>query len=184
MLGGSTTLAIELGGASPGTGYDQLHVTGALSLGGRLELSLINGFTPAAGNSFDILDWSSLSGTFSSISLPSLTAGLIWNTSQLYTTGLLSVVSTGISGDYNGNGIVDAADYTVWRDHLGQSVTLPNDTTPGSVTQADYDVWRSNFGNQSGSGSGASAAVPEPASLWMLLVGILTLCCRQRSIVS
>jgi hypothetical protein len=81
--------------------------------------------------------------------------------------------------DGNHNGVVDAADYTVWRDHLGQSVTLPNDTTPGSVTQADYDVWKSNFGNHSGSGSGVSAAVPEPASLLLLLTGILAICSRR-----
>jgi hypothetical protein len=84
-----------------------------------------------------------------------------------------------VTGDYNGNGIVDAADYTVWRDHLGQSVTLPNDTTPGSVTQADYDVWKSNFGNHSGSGSGAGASVPEPASLLLLLSGTLAICLRR-----
>ena len=30
-------------------------------------------------------------------------------------------------GDYNDNGIVDAADYTVWRDHLGQSFALSNE---------------------------------------------------------
>ncbi len=59
---GGPTLMIELAGIAPGTGYDQLHVTGQLSLGGTLAVSLIDGFTPAAGNSFDILDWGSLSG--------------------------------------------------------------------------------------------------------------------------
>jgi hypothetical protein len=86
-----------------------------------------------------------------------------------------AIPTSGLAGDYNGNAIVDAADYTVWRDHLGQSITLPNDTTPGSVTQADYDVWKSNFGNHSGSGSGASAAVPEPTSQLLLLSGILAI---------
>lgn len=50
------------------------------------------------------------------------------------------------NGDYNDNGVVDAADYTIWRDNFGSSVSLPNDPTPGSVDQGDYDVWRSNFG--------------------------------------
>jgi probable HAF family extracellular repeat protein len=91
----------------------------------------------------------------------------------------LAASSPTLDGDYNGNGIVDAADYSVWRDHLGQSVTLPNDTTPGTMTQADYDVWKANFGNHAGSGSGAGAAVPEPTSLTMLVVGVLTIFSRR-----
>jgi hypothetical protein len=89
------------------------------------------------------------------------------------------VASVADAGDYNNNLIVDAADYTVWRDHLGQSVTLPNDTTPGTVMQADYDVWKSNYGTRAGSGSGASVAIPEPATLLMLLSGTLTICSRR-----
>jgi hypothetical protein len=61
--------------------------------------------------------------------------------------------SGGSAGDYNNNGTVDAADYVAWRDNLGQSVTLPNDSTPGTVTQADYEVWRANFGNSGGGNS-------------------------------
>jgi hypothetical protein len=57
----------------------------------------------------------------------------------------------GSAGDYNNNGAVDAADYVVWRNSLDQSVTLPNDTTPGMVTAADYDVWKANFGKSGGS---------------------------------
>jgi hypothetical protein len=40
---------IELAGTALGIGYDQLDVIGQLSLGGRLAVSLLNGFTPAAG---------------------------------------------------------------------------------------------------------------------------------------
>jgi hypothetical protein len=79
----------------------------------------------------------------------------------------------GANGDYNNNGVVDAADYVVWRSRLGQSVTLPNDTTPGTVTQADYTVWRNNFGATSGSGSGSlgGGAVPEPISMVLIASG-------------
>ena len=94
-------------------------------------------------------------------------------------TGFQTIEVATLAGDYNGNGIVDAADYTVWRDHLGQSIVLPDDTTPGSVTQADYDVWKSNFNNHSGSGTGAGAAVPEPASLLLLLSGTMAICSRR-----
>jgi autotransporter-associated beta strand protein len=170
---GAPTLQIELAGTTPGSQYDQLHVTGLLSLGGALNVVLDSPFVPAAGNSFDILDWGTLAGTFSSISLPSLTGGHTWNTSQLYTTGVLSVVAPGIPGDYNNNGIVDAADYTVWRDHLGQTFALLNRSAAntGLISTADYDVWKSDFGNHSGSGAGATAGVPEPPSLLLIAIG-------------
>ncbi len=53
-------------------------------------------------------------------------------------------------GDYNLNGRVDAADYTVWRNALGQSGLAPfsgaDGDGDGEITQADYNVWRSHFG--------------------------------------
>ena len=81
--------------------------------------------------------------------LPALSGSLQWDTSKLYTTGVVSVV---LLGDFNGNGIVDAADYVIWRKGLG---TI--------YTQADYNVWRNQFGKSAGGGAGIStnAAVPE-----------------------
>jgi len=75
-------------------------------------------------------------------------------------------VFTGLLGDYNNNGIVDAADYTVWRD--GNS---PDDS------QAGYNLWKANFGNTSGSGSAAATsatAVPEPSTALLLLAGLVS----------
>lgn len=75
-----------------------------------------------------------------------------------------------LPGDFDGNNVVDTADYVVWRKHLNTSVTLPNDSTPG-VDLADYDVWRAHFGQTFGSGaaSGALASVPEPYAAWQLI---------------
>jgi hypothetical protein len=66
----------------------------------------------------------------------------------------------------NGDGIVDAADYVVWR-KLGSS-------------QPQYDAWRSNFGDTLGQGGGAGfassqPAVPEPATALLLCLGVF--CC-------
>jgi len=78
-------------------------------------------------------------------------------------------------GDYNANGIVDAADYVVWRDSLGASgAGLAADGNGDSmVTQLDYDIWKANFGTTAG-GAGSSAqhsAVPEPSTVLLLVVG-------------
>lgn len=91
----------------------------------------------------------------------------------------------GVPGDYNNDHIVNASDYVVWRNNLGQNVTLPNDTTAGNVGPEDYGVWRSHFGMTSGSGAGAllPAAVPEPTVAYLLLsaIPLLALCKSGRS---
>jgi hypothetical protein len=83
----------------------------------------------------------------------------------------LTTVSVGVPGDYNGNGIVDAADYVLWR----KGGPLQNEVdTPGTVNSADYTAWRARFGNISGSGSGnlLAAAVPEPATYGLAMLGL------------
>ena len=59
-------------------------------------------------------------------------------------------------GDYNKDTVVDAADYTVWRDTLGQSVTPAGTDADGDsngiIEQADYDYWKARFGNVVGGG--------------------------------
>jgi glucose/arabinose dehydrogenase len=71
-----------------------------------------------------------------------------------------------LPGDYNADGTVNAADYTVWRDTLGQTVTAHSGADgdgDGVIDDGDYTVWTTNFG-QSVHASGSGAAVPEPAA--------------------
>jgi hypothetical protein len=71
-------------------------------------------------------------------------------------------------GDYNENNVVDAGDYTKWRDNLG-GTSLPNDPTPGMIDSTDYDYWKAHFGAVPGAGSGAGAVgVPEPSVIVLL----------------
>jgi hypothetical protein len=91
-----------------------------------------------------------------------------------------------LTGDYNGNGIVDAADYTVWRDTLGSTTDLRangdnSGASAGKIDQADYAIWKINFGNHAGSGAGANVeAVLEPGSAWLLAVAGLSIACQCR----
>jgi hypothetical protein len=83
--------------------------------------------------------------------------------------GELMLLRNLLSGDFNGDGGVDAADYVVWRKTGG--------------TQDDYDAWRTNFGRTlAGSGSAGyslgasaesrSAAVPEPLASAAAVLGL------------
>ncbi len=96
--------------------------------------------------------------------------------------GIPVAAPPGVPGDYNQNGVVDIADYVVWRHNLGSAIALPNEgsgVTPGSVTAEDYSYWRSRFGATSGSGSVIGGAVPEP-STWTLLALISGLSAFKR----
>jgi hypothetical protein len=85
-----------------------------------------------------------------------------------------SLLPPTLVGDYNGDGKVDAADYTVWRDTFGSTTDLrangDNDgASQGVIDQADYLAWSQNFGATLAPGAGAS--VPEPASACVLAIG-------------
>ncbi len=85
---------------------------------------------------------------------------------------LLTEISQGVPGDYNGNGVVDMADYVLWRN----GGPLQNEVnTVGTVDASDYTAWRANFGHTSGSGSGSlnGAAVPEPMSFVLLFSAVV-----------
>jgi hypothetical protein len=80
------------------------------------------------------------------------------------------ILPEGLPGDYNGNGVVDAADYVAWR----KGGTLQNQIDdPDHITQQDYVEWRSRFSNSSGSGVGSSVGgdlpVPEPSATVLLV---------------
>jgi hypothetical protein len=92
VFGEFNVLTMELGGTTPGTGHDHLNVTGTATLGGTLHVLLINEFTPALGNSFNLFDGTTTGG-FSTVTLPPLAEGLVWNTSQLASAGVIAIAS-------------------------------------------------------------------------------------------
>jgi hypothetical protein len=81
----------------------------------------------------------------------------------LVTVTNVNEIPVTLAGDYNNSGTVDAADYVMWRNALGTSTLLPNDTTPGSVTEVDYNVWRANFGRTVPPGIASVAEFAAPA---------------------
>lgn len=94
-LGSNSVLDIEIGGLIAGTEFDKLIDQGNLTLGGQLRISFLNGFSPLAGQSFDLLDWNLLTGSFGSFDFSQavLSPGLSWDTSYLYSDGSLKIAA-------------------------------------------------------------------------------------------
>jgi hypothetical protein len=173
---------------NPATGYslvNEVDLTTSIGAASAREIAL-----DAAGNLFI----GGFGGVVNYIPNAAATATtLADNTSVLWHTGTFSNFSgldigiggavVGQPGDFNNDGKVDAADYTVWRDNLGGSSSALNGNGTGAATvvAADYDLWKTNFGMGAGSGGIAGGAVPEPTSVIMLLVGLAGLAAGRRS---
>jgi hypothetical protein len=94
--------------------------------------------------------------------------------------------AAGLGGDYNDDGVVNAADYVVFRNNQGMNVSLTNENpdaaTPGVVDDEDYQYWASQFGNGLESGAAAAASVPEPTTALLAaanLMALLFAACRR-----
>ena len=130
-FGSGNTLTMELGGASAGSQYDQLTITGSASLDGTLSVSLINGYVPAAGSTFRLFD-GTIGGTFATVSLPAV-SGMRWDTSVLNSNGILGIY---YNGDVTRDNLIDASDIDSVYRHFGSQAwwDLNSDST---VNQAD-----------------------------------------------
>jgi hypothetical protein len=108
---------------------------------------------------------------------------------DLYLDILREATEPSLAGDYNRNGVVDAADYVVWRNTVRQSgFGLPADGDRNLfVDTADYELWKAQFGLATGMASAAYSSlvfgvVPEPTPGTICLVGIMAItACRSHA---
>ncbi len=143
--------------------YDSMDVAGLLSLGGDLRVTL-DATAPAlqSGDSFDILNFGSLTGTFGALDLPPLANGLGWDISELLVSGILEVVD---SADFDGDGDVDGADFLAIQ---RSSPTL-------------IPLWELQFGaSPSVAASHYSASVPEPRAVALFAASIMCIAANRR----
>jgi hypothetical protein len=75
-----------------------------------------------------------------------------------------------LPGDFNQDGIVNAADYVTWQNGLG-----------AAYSQGDYDIWRAHFGETLSAGMATSFTVPEPSPQIVCLMGMTALCVYRKS---
>lgn len=122
-IGDFGTLALQIRGTGALT--DKLNCGGAMSAYGTLAVSLGGGFTPAVGDTFDILDFASFTGTFASVQLPPLPVGRFWQTDSLYTEGRLAVSSI-------------PANYAAWQATYGAGAFTVDDDGDGIANGLEF----------------------------------------------
>ncbi len=126
------SLNIQIGGDTPGAGYDQIASSGSTVLGGTLNVSLINGFGPRSGQVFNILTFANSSGNFSTVNLPQL-------------GGQPAFITQTAPTAYHLVGATTASDLTVL------DVAVPSLGTPGQDGTISYRV--TNNGTVAATGS-------------------------------
>jgi hypothetical protein len=91
-FGSGNTLTMELGGTTAGSQYDQLVVGDTATFGGTLNVVLIDSFAPAAGQVFQLFNAATQLGSFTTVNLPTLDAGLAWD-NQIAVDGSIAVIT-------------------------------------------------------------------------------------------
>ncbi len=179
-------LEIELEGTLRGAGYDALDVAGVANLGGTLDVSLLGGFTPTAGDTFTILDAAGgITGTFNNEALPALKGGLSLNVVYNPMSVVLEVLSAGIAGDYNASGQVEQGDLDLVLQNWGRDTVVSgiptgwtNDLPDGLIDQAELDGVLLNWGATAAPSFGG-ASVPEPGVSATVGLALALLRCRK-----
>jgi hypothetical protein len=154
-LNAGSVLDVELG--APGTS-DLMNISGALTLnGGSVSLVDLGGLD---AGTYTLATYASIVGSAANLGTPSGPSN--FNYKLIASSNVLSLLVS-IPGDFDLDGVVGGNDYVVWRKSDG--------------TQSNYDLWRANYGRAAGSGSGASlggaASIPEPATAFLAVCGVV-----------
>ncbi|MGI9428184.1 MAG: hypothetical protein ACR2NM_05970, partial [Bythopirellula sp.] len=169
---------LELGGLGL-SDFDRMTLTGAASLDGMLELSLINGYVPALGDTLNVLSAvGGIAGAFDSIMQPvSMPADLMFDVSNLGSILQLEVVEIPtFTADFDNDGDVDGDDLDQWdADYALNGDSDANGD--GHSSGIDFLTWQLQNGSgvQPIAAFGASV-VPEPATLLLLAMAV---CCAS-----
>ncbi len=164
-VGGSPVAGWSTGGSNTTNGLAQFFATPA------------SGFTVAGGDVFEL-------GTAFDAGNASRDVDFLFHIIDGDDAGFAGAVRylevESLLGDFNSDGSVNAADYTVWRDNLGSPESIINNAGDGSgiVDAADYGVWADNYGATS---MAPSVAIPEPSTVLFAIFGLTIVAAQRRA---
>jgi len=158
-----------------------VDVTGDLTLDGAWTLDLGGTATPTPGVKYDLFTYDTFLGT---LAAPAIDKSDVpgWLTPTITKEAGRIYMTFGAMGDTNGDGVVDAADFITLKKNFGRT-DAPN-AQNGNFTTGDNDVNWADLNiltnAMAGTGGGAPAMTPEPATLALLALGALAVIRRRR----
>jgi len=181
--GGDVAFGIE---TAAGTA-DSLTVTGNAVIAGALSVSADGAATFTLGDEYNLITAASVTGTFDTTSLPTLTGGLGFDVLYEATRVALAVIAlNSLTGDYNADGFVSQGDLDLvllnWGDTTAPAGFDENALAGGGpfdnlISQNELDGVLLNWGN----GTPPVAAIPEPTSALLILTPLLAASRRRKT---
>ncbi len=171
-LAGSANLEVELLGTGgvPGVDFDRLDIAGSLDIAGTLSIALLGGYTPSLGDSFQVLNAATRSGTFDSILGADLGGGLMFDVIYGSNDVTLTVIGSAIPGDLDGDGFVGINDLNIvlanWNQNVPPANPLADPSGDGFVGIDDLNAVLGNW--NAGTPPTAQANIPEPTTCMLL----------------
>jgi hypothetical protein len=174
--------------SSPDTGFEFSVVSGDIFHGARngFDLSLFtvsavqiafelqsDEFSTSAGFPLDLMfeDLNRIDSGFFGLYPESSHGGIF--TIEFSDLSVHVIPESGVAGDFNDDGNVDAADYVVWRKNDGGANALANDDDLGTPIRAEhYNLWRAHFGEIEMPDIAAGGQIPEPGSFVLAAAGL------------
>lgn len=176
VVGGTNTFTLDVNANQ--SGMELLEIAnGQVTLDidvGVTELAFANssavvwgtGLVSIAGFKEDTIRFGTDATGLTPAQLAAIDGGIYSLNSQGYLT---TMSAPSLFGDYNEDGKVDAADYTVWRDNQNGNQPLPNDNGLGTpIGAAHYSLWAGNYGDSAPS----ATAIPEPGALLIAIAAL------------
>ena len=178
--GATGTLALEIGGLIAGEEHDKLVITGTADLNGTISVELTDSFTPAANDTFDVLDFASFVNSGYVFDFSQAGDESSWDTGSFETLGTLCFGEcVGGFTDFNNSGFWDLPDLNLVLFNWQQGeAALPVEWVNQRPTTVGLDSLNLVLFNWQQPSS--LAVVPEPASLVVLLLGLLAVGCWKR----
>lgn len=174
-------LFIEITGTALNA-FDRLVASGDVVLDGFLSLDIDDvspgvPFVPSLGQTFNIITGNTVTGTFDTVDVSGMPAGLAFHLNYLSNAVQLQVVNKPIlSADFDEDGDVDSTDLSIW-DNAFDLNQLGDADGDNDSDGADFLLWQRQFGSVPAVAAAQPAAgvVPEPSGALLLLLAAMGL---------